>query len=148
MVGEKRRRVRIKTRSGLTVHSLGDERYTPERTNISEANLATIAQREREAYIRVCRSPRRQHQQLPRHAQMHEQQNPTRELHDDPLRAATCAEDASATNRIGERRGVGGRKIALAKNVGARNRGATDESSKITDDRLYLWQLRHVTETT
>jgi hypothetical protein len=73
MVSEKRWRVRIKSRSGLTVHSLGDERYTTERTNISEANLATIAQREREAYIRVCRSSRWQHQQLPRHAQVHEE---------------------------------------------------------------------------
>jgi hypothetical protein len=108
MVGEKRRRVRIKARSGLTVHSLGDERYTPERTNISEANLATIAQREREAYIRVCRSPRRQHQQLPRHAQMHEQQNPTREFHNDPLCTAPCAENTSTTNRLSERGGIRG----------------------------------------
>ena len=74
---------------------------------------------------------------------MHEEQDSARELHDDPLRAATCAEDASATNRIGERGGIGGRKITLAKDVGARNRGATDESRKITNDRLYLWQLRH-----
>jgi hypothetical protein len=70
---------------------------------------------------------------------VNEQQEPTGELYDDPLRAATRAEDASATNRIGERRSIGGRKVALANDVGTRYRGATDESCKITNDRLYLW---------
>ena len=106
MVGEKRRRVRIKARSGLTVHSLGDERYAPKRANISETDLATIAQREREAYIRVCRSPRWQHQQLPRHAQMHEKEYPTREFQDDPLCTATRAENTATPNRLSERRGI------------------------------------------
>ena len=143
MVGEKRRRVRIKARSGLTVHSLSDERYTPKRTNISEAKFATITQREREANIRVCCSPRWQHQQLPRHAQMHEKQNPTRKFDDDPLRTTTRAEDPSTTNRFSERGSIRGRQVALTENGRPGNRRATDESREITDDRLHLWQLRH-----
>jgi hypothetical protein len=69
---------------------------------------------------------------------MYEEEEPARELHDDPLSAATCAEDSSTTNRICERGGIGRGKVALTKDVGASNRGATNESRKITNDRLYL----------
>ena len=143
MVGEERRRVRVEARGGLTVATLRDERNAPKRPNIPEAKLTTIVQREREANIGVPLRRGGQNQQLPRHAQVYEEQDSAGELHDDPLCATARSEDASTTNRIGERGGIGGRKIALTKDVGARNRGATDESSKITNDRLYLWQLRH-----
>jgi hypothetical protein len=46
VVGEKRRRVWIKAGGGLTVTSLCNERHTTEGTNISEAKLTTVAQRE------------------------------------------------------------------------------------------------------
>jgi hypothetical protein len=42
MVGEKRRRMRVEARSGLTVSPLRNERNTPEGTHVSEAKLTTI----------------------------------------------------------------------------------------------------------
>jgi hypothetical protein len=70
--------------------------------------------------------------------EMYQEQQPAGELHDDPLRATTRAEDASTTNRICERGGIGRGKVALTKDVGAGNRGTTNESRKITNDRLYF----------
>ena len=74
---------------------------------------------------------------------MYEKQESAGELHDDPLRSATCAKDASTTNRTCERGGIGRRKVALTKDVGTSNRGPTNKSREITNDRLDLGQFRH-----
>ena len=70
---------------------------------------------------------------------MYEKQESAGELHDDPLRSATCAKYASTTNRICERGGIRRRKVALTKDAGACNRGVTNESRKVTNNRLNFW---------
>lgn len=74
---------------------------------------------------------------------MYEDQESAGKLHNDPLRATTRTEDASTTNRIYERGGIGRRKVALTKDVGISNRGPSNKSRKITNDRLDLWKFRH-----
>jgi hypothetical protein len=70
---------------------------------------------------------------------MYEEQESAGEFDDDPFRSATSAKYASTTNRICERGSIRRRKVALTKDVGTRNRGPTNKSRKITNNRLDLW---------
>jgi hypothetical protein len=69
---------------------------------------------------------------------MNEKHDPTGEIHNDPLGTATRAENAPTAHSLYERRGIGGREVSLAKHTSARNRGSSNESREIADDRLYL----------